>query len=90
MNFEIINNIQEYVVFKVIEHIDETGTLKKELLEKEKYIHDMRKVLKANNVCFECICDRCKKKIPSEDEGHSHHAHEIYRTLCYRCFFQLL
>ena len=83
-------NIQEYVVFKVIEHIDQTVALKQELLEKEKYIQKMKRVLRENNVCFECQCDRCNRKISPGDEGHSHNTHDIYKTLCYRCFFQVL
>ena len=79
-------NIQEYVINKIIEHIDES---KKEIEKRDKKIKNMKRILKDNDICFECICSKCNKKIYDLDT-HSHNAHEDYPTLCYRCFFSVL
>ena len=84
------NNIKEYVVNKVLQNMDETEKLKLELKKANKKIDKMKKLLKSNNICFECVCSKCKRKIPESDSGHSHNTDKIYPTLCYRCFFQVL
>jgi len=83
-------NIQEYVVNKIIENISETEYLKAELDKQNKKINKMKKLLRSNNICFECICSKCDRKIPPDDNSHSHNSHTLYPTLCYRCFFSVL
>ena len=84
-----VKNIKEYVVNKIIENSKEIESLKKEIKNKDKKIRKMKNLLDANNICFECICSRCNKKI-LPDDIHSHDMNELYPTICYICFFQIL
>ena len=80
-------NIQEYVANKVIEHLEEVN---RELEKKDEKIKKMRKILRDNNICFECVCSKCNKKITPSYDDHSHNSHESFPTLCYKCFFSVL
>ena len=87
-------NIQDYVVKKVIEHIEnrdgEIEALKSQMKKMERRINRMKRIMKEQGLCFECTCANCKRKIPEHDTQHSHNAHPNYETLCYRCFLLLL
>jgi len=76
-------NIEEYVINKVIEYMEES---KKKDIE----IKKMKKLLRDNNICFECVCSKCNKKIDPSNDDHSHNTHEQFPTLCYKCFFSVL
>ena len=87
-------NLQEYVVAKIIEYNNERDKeiekLKDELKRKERSLKKAKAILREHDICFECVCDRCKRKIIEHDTSHSHNAHPDYPTLCYTCFFILL
>ena len=94
-------NIQDYVVRKVLENFEERDaeilrlqksieSLKNEIKEKDKKIKRMSIIFKDNSICYECVCSRCRRKIPNGDTLHSHNAHPVYSILCYRCFFNVL
>lgn len=87
-------NIQEYVVNKVLENFEERDkeilALKEELKRKDKQIKKMKAILRENNICYNCICSKCDRKIPNGDNTHSHNTDLNYPTLCYRCFFIVL
>jgi hypothetical protein len=80
-------NIQEYVYEKVITHLNEKD-IEIEKLKKE--IKRTKRILKENGICYQCICSRCKKKIPPRDETHSHNSHPVFETLCQICFYAVL
>lgn len=87
-------NIQEYVITKILENFEEKDkeieALKKELKEKDKQIKEMKHLLKDNQICYNCVCSKCERKIPKGDNTHSHNTEPQYPTLCYRCFFHVL
>ena len=87
-------NLQEYVVTKIIEYNDEKdkeiNLLKIELRKKEKLLKKAKEIFRYHNICFECICSYCKRKISDQDTSHSHNSYPEYPTLCYNCFFILL
>ncbi len=90
-------NIQEYVVAKVIEHLEyrdeEIKNLKIQALKKDKEIKYMKELLTTNRVCYECKCSRCDKfcvKLPFLDKEHFHDAIPEFPVLCYNCFFTIL
>ena len=79
-------NIQEYVSIKVIEHLKEINNV---IEEKDIKIEKMKNLLRDNDICFECICSKCNRKIEPNDD-HSHNTYESFPTLCYKCFFSVL
>ena len=82
-------NIEEYVINKILKNNEEVEHLKKQIKDQDMKIKKMKRLLKDNNICFECVCSRCKKKI-RKDDIHSHEINDIYPILCYICFFQVL
>ena len=87
-------NLQEYVVNKIIEYNNERdkeiAELKEKLNKTEKLLKKAKSLLRSHDICFECVCDHCKRKMSQYDTSHSHNAHPDYPTLCYTCFFILL
>lgn len=87
-------NIQEYVITKILSHLtekdEEICKLKLEIVKQNKQIKKMKMILKDNQICYNCICSRCNKKIAESDSLHSHNCYENYQTLCANCFFILL
>lgn len=97
-------NLQEYVIGKVLEHIEERidtvktkdeeiKMLNLQLLKKDKEIRYMKDLLTTNKVCYECKCTRCDKfcvRLPLIDKEHFHDAVPEYPILCYNCFFYIL
>ena len=83
-------NIEEYVINKVLEQMEQVEKLKKENEYKDKKIKKMKRLLVDNNICFECVCSRCNRKIKPDSDDHSHNSHVEFPTLCYMCFFKVL
>lgn len=87
-------NLQEYVVAKIIEYNNdrdkEIENLKNELKKNARSLKKAKAILRSHDICFECMCSRCKRKMSDYDTSHSHNTHPDYPTLCYTCFFILL